>query len=149
MKFILPVLAAVATTALAGLILYPLVRLVFDHFFHLYLFTTPPPDSWKDDLVILVTCIMWILIATFTGGFVCSFLSEKKEDFSIFLFIVLSFLIAMIVSGGILLKDFDLLALVPIGAYIAGAYTGSFFGIKYKNRRASFKDNPPSPPDNL
>jgi hypothetical protein len=70
MKYILPVMAALAATALMGLVLYPIVSIVIDRFFHLYLFTKPPADRWKDDLIIWITIVLWFFIASGIGGFV-------------------------------------------------------------------------------
>lgn len=147
MKYVLPVLAALATTIIAGLLLYPLVRIVFDSFFHLYLFEKPPADSWKDDLIIGIAAVLWIFIASFAGGFVCSWLSEKKEDFSILLFITFSFIIFLILTKGAAFKEFDWGMLLLILAYAGGAILGNFSGIRYKKKKAKLKDIASSQPD--
>jgi hypothetical protein len=147
MKYVLPVLAELATTVIAGLILYPLVNIVFNNFFHLYLFTDPPADRWKDDLIIGITVFLWIFIASLGGGFACSILSEKKEDFSILLFITSSFIIFLILTKGAFLKDFDWMFLLLIIAFAGGAILGNFSGIRYKKKKAKLKDIASSRPD--
>jgi hypothetical protein len=136
-----------ATTIIAGLLLYPLVSIIFDNFFHLYLFSKPPADSWKDDLIIEITTVLWIFIASFAGGFVGSLLSEKKEDFSTLLFIISSFVIFLILTKWAVFKDFDWLFLLLIIAYASGAILGNFSGIRYKKKKAKLKDIASSPPD--
>jgi hypothetical protein len=145
MRFTLPLLAALASTIVAGLILLPVVNIVFDRFFHLYLFIEPPADRWKDDLIIWITIFFWFFIASGAGGFVCTLLSETKEDFSILLFLVISFIITTILSSGMIITDFEAIFLVPFFSFIGGTCTGGFLGVRYKKRKGRIKDTPPFP----
>jgi hypothetical protein len=147
MKYVLPVLASLATTIITGLLLYPLVYIVFDNFFHLYLFTKPPADSWKDDLIIGIAVVLWIFIASFAGGFVSSLLSKKKEDYSILLFITSSLIILLILTKGAALTEFDWMMLLLIIAYAGGAILGNLFGIRNKKKKERLKDIASSQPD--
>lgn len=146
MKFFLPVLAALAITVLTGLVLFPVVNVIFDSFFHLYLFSKPPENSWKDDLIIWITLFFWIFISSGAGGIVCSLLSKDKEDFSILLFLVLSFLIGLVFSKGEILTDFEVAMFIPFISFIAGAFTGGIWGTRYKKKKKKLKDIAPFPP---
>lgn len=148
MRFILPLSAAVATTIVAGFILLPFVNMLFNRFFHLYFFTNPPADRWKDDLLIWTSVFFWVFITSAAGGFVCTLLSETKEDFSILLFLVIVFVISVALSRGIIITDFDAILFVPLLSFITGACTGGYLGGRYKKRKARFKDKPPSLPGN-
>ncbi len=143
MKYILPLLGALATTILAGLILYPLVSLVFDQFFHLYLFSKPPADQWKNDLVIGAAVVAWFFIACGLGGYVCSLLTDTKEDFAILLYVVLFLVIATVVTRGEIVRDWNPFILVLLAAIIGGACTGNLIAIRMKRRK--LRNNPPSP----
>jgi len=149
MKHILPIIAALASTFVCGLLLFPLVSLVFNSFFHLYLFSSPPPDAWKDDMVIWVTLFLWLLISTTAGGFVCTRLAETKEDFAILLTIIISFLIGLLVSKGEILKG-SIAEIAPVFiAFIGGFSFGGILGIRYKKKKEQkiiLEDNPSSLP---
>jgi hypothetical protein len=136
MKYFLPVMAALATTILAGLILYPLVSIVFDYFFHLYLFTKPPADRWKDDLIIWITIALWFFIASGVGGFVCSYLTTKKEDLAILLFVIVAFLIAVLFSEGEIISDFAIELLIPFISFVGGACTGNYICVRKKKKNS-------------
>jgi hypothetical protein len=144
MKYILPVMAALAATALMGLVLYPIVSIVIDRFFHLYLFTKPPADRWKDDLIIWITIALWFFIASGIGGFVCSYLTPKKEGLPILLFIIAAFLIAVLLSEGEIISDFAIEILILFISFIGGACTGNYICIKKKKKKLT--NNPPSLP---
>ncbi len=144
MKLILPVSAALAATILDGLVLYPVVYLIFDNFFHLYLFTKPPADEWKNDLIIGIAVVFWFLIASGTGGFVCALLSEKKENFSVLLFLISSFIIALLFTKGAIIREFDEIMLLLFLSFIGGAVSGNILGIRHKKRKAKLKDTAPS-----
>jgi hypothetical protein len=125
----------VVCTLLAGLILFPLVSIIFDSFFHLYFFSKPPADKWKDDIILGATVVVWFLIASTSGGFVCSLISDTKEDFSILLFLVFSFILAFLFSEGKIFADKMLL--LPVLPYITGACLGGMLAIKHKKRKAN------------
>jgi hypothetical protein len=150
MKYVLPIIAALASTFICGLILFPLVKIIFDSFFHLYLFSTPPPDAWKDDIVIWIAALLWILIATTTGGFVCSILSISKEDFAILIAIIISFIIGVVISKGEILNG-RASEIAPVFlSFIAGFSLGGFLGVRYKRKKAQkaiSQDTPSSLPD--
>src|SRR5437762_13136536 len=120
MKYIFPAVTGLAVTFVAGIILFPLVYVIFDKFFELYLFSSPPPDAWKNNLIIAITLILWMFFSSFAGGFLCSFLAEEKEDFDIFLLILIVFSIGLIVSKGEIIKKWDPGLLVVYGSFLSG-----------------------------
>ena len=147
MKPALSALVGVATTILAGLLLLPIVMVVFDNFFQLYIFSDPPADAWKNDLIIWATLVIWFFIASAMGGFVSTLLSEKKEDFTIMLFIIFSFILTIIITWGGIIENIEKSFFVLILSFIGGACIGCFLGVRYKKKKAAFKDIPPSPFD--
>jgi hypothetical protein len=135
MKYIFPVASGLAATFLAGLILFPLVYVIFNNFFELYIFTTPPPDAWKNDLIIAITLILWIFFSSFAGGFFCSLVSEGKEDFHIFLLVLTVFIIGLIASHGAIVEEWDINLLFAYGSLLSGYILGGFVGLRYKKKK--------------
>lgn len=146
MKYLLPLAAALAVTLLAGLVLYPLVSLVFDKFFHLYLFSKPPPGKWKDDLIINITLLCWLFLAAGAGGFTGAWLTESREDFFVFLYIVLLFALGTLLTGGRIILDFDPFLLLLVAALAGGAITGTYAALKRKQKKLSNTAASPAEP---
>ncbi|MFM2338666.1 MAG: hypothetical protein RL115_1859 [Bacteroidota bacterium] len=91
-------------TALVALILFPIVWVIFNVFFELYFFAEPPKNAWINDVIIIITVLLWILAASGAGGYTASKYSERKEDFSVLIFLVFSFIILVLIYG---FKFFD------------------------------------------
>jgi prolipoprotein diacylglyceryltransferase len=73
MKNLIAVGLGLAAVALSGLILYPLVFLAFDKFFHIFEKGNP-----GDDFFLAATLILWAMISAFVGGWVASRLAVNK-----------------------------------------------------------------------
>ena len=76
---ILSVIAGVLSAIAVGAILWPLMQIVFEKHFHLYLFSSPPADARKNDLVIEIAFGAWFFIASLIGGFICTMISTKND----------------------------------------------------------------------
>lgn len=131
----LAVVAGVLAAIAAGAILFPLVQLVFDKFFHLYLFSTPPEGAWKDDLVLLITMILWLFISSAVGGFICTLISTDREQVYSLISSLACLTIFFIISE---IRVFEigswqswvLLLTIPFGNL-----TGSWIGSGFKRKR--------------
>ena len=131
MRYAFPASAGLLATLAAGLILFPFVYVIFDNFFELHFIT--PPTSSKSDLIIGVTLILWMLFSSFAGGFTCSLVAENKEDFHIFLLIIIAFIAGLLVSKGSIIEEWD--SLLPVyGSFIIGYVLGGVSGVLYKGK---------------
>src|SRR6185503_13815166 len=117
---------------LTRLILYPIVRIVFEKYFHLF-----DRENKTDDLIISINLILWIFIATLSGG-VDSYLMAKSNEWT---FIVLNtiviFSILTVLTNGAIFQDSSLDAIlaalmIPFG-YLTGGIAGSI--VKRKRRK--------------
>lgn len=124
------VLAAIAV----AFILLPLVNTVFDRFFEIY-FSTPPPDAWKKDLVILAAMVLWLFISSLTGGFVCTIISIDRELIYALISSLVCLTVLFVVSEGNIFEmrtwqSWVLLVTIPLGNL-----AGSWLGSKFKRNR--------------
>jgi hypothetical protein len=135
MKFTFPIFIGLAATFIAGLILFPFVFLVFDIFFELHIFSEPPPGAWVNDLIIFISLVLWFLLASIAGGAVCTIAAKQKEDFAVFLLIVITFTISYLVSNGEIVNGAIWEMIAFFSSFTIGYITGGFIGIWYKKRR--------------
>jgi hypothetical protein len=138
LRKITSVSAGVASAFLTALILWPLVKLIFDKFFHLYLFADPPQDAWKDDLIVQINFMLWFFISSFSGGIICSLFSPGKEWFYVTasLLIVIA-IITIITKASVFNEGMDswlIMLMIP-----PGFFTGMLFAKKIKAGRAKKK----------
>ena len=82
------VLAGSIIPFITGLIFYPIVRIIFDKYFHLF-----SEYNSKDDLIITITLILWVLLSAIVGGIVTTFIAKSHE----WLYSFLSFLVVLVV----------------------------------------------------
>ena len=139
---------------IAGLILFPLVFLIFDTFFELYVFSESPPDAWINNLTIGITIILWFLISSMAGGVTCTIIAQRKEDFTVFLLIVITFTISYLISQGEILNGKLWETVAVFISFITGYITGGFIGVRYKLKKSknvfhgttnNFSSQPDSP----
>jgi uncharacterized membrane-anchored protein len=128
-------------SAISALILSPIVFIVFNAFFELYIFTEPPKGAWINDAIIITTVLLWIFATSMAGGYICSKYSERKEDFSVFLFIVFSFTILLLVYGLHFLDDW--MMAIPIATFILGACIGNLLWLRKKKKTINNSSSPP------
>lgn len=129
------VVAGAAVTVIAGLLLFPILYLVFNSFFELHMFSEPPPNAWINDAVIMVTYFLWLLAASMAGGWACGFISKRKE-YANTLFLVEAVVVALIV---IYFRaenaQSDLLAMLGTTAVCAiGFFAGAALAVRRKKR---------------
>ncbi|MEN9548505.1 MAG: hypothetical protein RIR12_1096 [Bacteroidota bacterium] len=129
---VIAAILGVIAAAIAALILSPVVYIVFNAFFELYIFTEPPKGAWINDAIIITTVLLWIFAASMAGGYICSKYSERKEDFSILLFIIFSFIILLLVYGLHFLDEW--MMAIPIATFIIGARVGNLLWLRKKKR---------------
>ena len=142
-SFIAAILGLIAA-ALAALILFPIVWIIFNAFFDLYIFTKPPKGAWINDAIIIATVIHWIFAASMAGGYICSKYSERKEGFSIFLFLVLSFVILLLVYGFRFFDEWE--SAIPIATFIAGGCLGNLIALRRKKKLINTPQSPSDTP---
>ncbi|MEI9944511.1 MAG: hypothetical protein WDN26_09875 [Chitinophagaceae bacterium] len=131
----LAVIAGVIAAVGAGAILYPLVKIIFDEFFHLYLFSTPPSDVWKDDLIILFTMIIWLFIASAAGGFICTLISIDREQVYALISSLVCLTILYVIPQLRVFEPTDWQAWVLLITIPLGNSFGSWLGSKFKRKR--------------
>jgi uncharacterized membrane-anchored protein len=130
----LSIVAGVFTAIAVAFILLPLLNVAYNHFYESY-FSTPPPDAWKKDLVMLVTMTGWLFISSLTGGFVCTIISIDKEQVYALISSLVCLAVLFVVSEGNTFEmgkwqSWILLISIPLGNL-----SGSGLGSAYKRRR--------------
>jgi hypothetical protein len=132
----LSVIAGVLTAIAAGALLIPIVRILVDKFFNLYLFSTPPPDAWKNDLILVIILFAWLFIASLVGGFVCALVSINKDILHVLISSLVSIVLAFIASNGEIFIDKRLLPylLILLGIPL-GNLLGGWIGGRVKRKK--------------
>jgi O-antigen/teichoic acid export membrane protein len=113
------ILAGVA----AVFILLPLIEIIFGKFLHLYLFTTPPSDAWKDDLIVDIAIYLWAMCPSIVAGFVCTLVAQEKELTAVIISIVVIFIAAYLMTKGELFsweKETIIVQILVAVGYLAG-----------------------------
>ena len=135
-------LVGLVSSVVTSLILFPLVRIILNKYFHLYLFIAAPPDAWKDDMIVEVTVYLWVLIAFSAGGFFCALIARKGELWSVLVAIVFTFLIANISTKGHLLEANRMSIIIqflnPIGYLMGWRIALRYKQTKYKEPEPTF-----------
>ncbi len=122
-------LAGVAVAWLVGLMLWPLMLLAIDQFFHLDLFSNDSAGMSRDDMILLAIFMSWFFIACTCGGIVCSLEQPRKYNL---LACVICQLVILAVMVGIDIYSMNapepwlMLAMIP-----AGYFTGGWLGRKF------------------
>ena len=127
-------LVGLVTTIVISLIFYPLVRIILNKYLHFYFFTAPPPDAWKDDMIVEVTLYAWLLISFSGGGFVATSVARAKEFITTIILIIVTFLTANIVSKGHMFEA-DRLSIIVQLLNPIGYLTGWRIALQYKQRK--------------
>jgi len=131
---LLAVVAGIICTFLTGLILYPIVSIIFDKYFHL--FGYPEGNEQRDSLIILFTLIFWLFISSLSGGAICTLIAVTRKwrpiifcmSITIFVLIILT---RRDIFSNLLLESFLLILIIPLGFI-----TGYWLGKKIKAKRA-------------
>jgi hypothetical protein len=140
LKFGLSVIAGAGAAFIMALILYPIVRIIFDNFFHLFSGSDAPKNLWVDDLIVQLNFMLWFFISSASGGFVSAILSPFKE----WIFVTASMIIVIVVitiitDASVFIDGADawfIMMMIP-----AGFFTGLWVEKKWKARKAKNKIN--------
>lgn len=130
---ILSVIAGIAALFICGLVLYPLVQIIFDKYFQVYLGPSQPKDAYEKDLVVLATVILWVLVSSTTGGFVCSLIAITNEWLFISICIALLLLTFLILSRGQIIYSIE--SMISMLMIPAGFIIGRGIAMAIKARR--------------
>ena len=128
----LSVIFGVVAVFLCGLVLYPLVQLLFDKYFQIYLGPSRPKDAFEKNLVILITVMIWVMLSSITGGLVCAIIATKNEWTLISICALIIILIFTILSNGDIFQNIEsILSMLMIPF---GFISGRMIGMKLKAR---------------
>jgi hypothetical protein len=132
---ILALLGGIAAIFVTGLILYPIVKVIFDNYFEIY-FGDPPPGTSKKRLIISITTLLWLVISAMCGGLVTSLISPRKEYQCIWILMGILITIFLLIAAPNDFRQRDLpLAVLFTLLTTAGALWGGYFGIRYKKNK--------------
>ena len=137
-KQILSLLAGVAMAWVAGLLLWPLVDIGMENFFH-FDFGGENTGWTKEDLILMVIFMAWFFIASGCGGVACWLVHPQRM--MLLLCTVCQVIILVIIVGPELFsvetaEPWLLLFMIPAGYFTGGWLTG-----KYK-RKNNMKHEP-------
>jgi hypothetical protein len=130
-------------TFLIGLILSPMVSIVFDKYFHIF-----ETGGKYDDMIVAITLILWVLIASISGGITSTLLAKDTEWLYAFLSMVVVISVLVIISKGAIFGDLNTVlivafAMMPLG-FLFGKLIGSFIKNKRKAKIQKSISNTPS-----
>lgn len=89
----------------------------------------------ENDLVIFISLVLWFLLASVAGGAVCTMVAKQKEDFVVFLLIVITFTISYLVSNGEIVSGTIWEMITFFSSFTIGYITGGFIGVWYKKKK--------------
>ena len=124
---------------LCGLILWPLVQIIFDKFFRGYFGSPRWEDAWVNRLIIIITAMVWLLFSSITGGIVCSLIAVTKEWVFVIISVIIVLLVLTIISKGEIFYRPETESLLSILMIPMGFGIGLLIGIKIKARRQKKK----------
>lgn len=145
----LAIAAGIVATFLAGLVMYPLVTIVFENYFEMD-FSGGRALITRNDLILFFTILLWVLIAAITGGLVSAVISRGKEYHHAWIMtaILTGILLLLVLAD---LDSFDPISAIFFVAVVAmmaaGYHIGTKAGIRIKKRKA-VSNNSSSPPGN-
>ena len=76
LKNVLAVFAGLASITVTGLALYPLLSLIFEKHFHIF-----ESSTRTEDVIIISSSILFVLIPCFIGGWVTTLLASNRHLF--------------------------------------------------------------------
>ena len=131
----LSVFSGLIAAFLCGLLLWPLVQFMFDKFIDIYFVSPKQKDAWLNNLIVLLTAMIWLLLCSITGGIVCTLIALIKEWMFVVISIIIVVLVLTIISKGEIfykpeIESVVLMLMIPMGFGI-----GFLIGRKIKKRR--------------
>lgn len=127
-KQFLAVLAGVAMAWVAGLLLWPLVDIGMEKFFH-FDFGRENTGWTKDDFFLMAIFMAWFFIASGCGGVACSLVHPQRM--MLLLCTVCQIIILLFIVGPELFsvqtaEPWLLLLMIPAGYFLGGWLTGKY-----------------------
>jgi hypothetical protein len=121
----LPVISGVMSALGSAFLLLPLVRKVFEKFYHPYIFESSLSDAQNDALIIKITIAAWFFISASIGGYFCSLISKSSELIHILISslvsIALFFFLSKTEVSQVNISSFWFLILaIPLGNFFGG-----------------------------
>jgi hypothetical protein len=133
---ILSVIAGVLSAIAAGAILWPLMQIVFEKHFHLYLFNTLPADVRKNDLIIEIAFGAWFFIASLIGGFICTMISTKNDLAHVTVSAMVGVALFFFITDGEIFREKSLGSWMILLCIPVGFFAGELLGVRYKRKKA-------------
>jgi len=128
----LSVFSGLIAVFLCGLILWPVVQIIFDKFFRGYFGSE---DAWVNRLIIVITVMIWVLVSSITGGIVCTLVAVLKEWMCVIISVIIIFLALTIISKGEIFYRPETESVLSMLMIPLGFGIGLLIGIKIKVRR--------------
>lgn len=148
---LISVIAGTISSFLVALILFPIVRIIFDKYFHLFENVEYPQ---RDSLIISITLILWFFISSSVAGTLCTLIAKNKEWLYVFLSMFIVTLVLTIISKAEIFEEATFEGIVTLLMIPAGYIAGKLFGTLIKRNKAknkeeqiSLSDIPSSPSD--
>ncbi len=95
---VVAIIAGAISAFLTSLILWPIVKVIFENFFHL--FGEVSENAWKDDLIVSITIMLWFFISSLVGGVICTLFDANKGWGVLIISMALIILILIILTKG-------------------------------------------------
>jgi len=133
-KFLTATLTGIVITIIAGAILFPVVYVAFGPLFELYIFTSPPPNAWIKDVLLILIAYIWLFVAAAAGGWACAGVSKHDEySHALFLAVLWTVTVSLLYLYSASEEPFGMLILVIIVG-IAGYFIGTALRMRRKRK---------------
>ena len=136
---ILAIIGGAAASFLTGLILYPLMQLVADHFFEFDLFGEKKGLS-ANDIIFWGAILTWLFVAALAGGFACSMICRAFEKSHAFILSGILLLLQLFTIGGPETSSDLWTSLLVLAVGCLGFLSGTKIGIMKKKRRKNKRE---------
>jgi len=136
---LLAVFIGVLSTGIIALMLYPVVRFIFDKYFHFMGY--PRGNEQRDSLIILFTLILWFFVSSTIGGIVCTLFAKNNEWLCVSLNIITLLLLFIIITTGEIFEALDLEGVLILLMIPTGNIAGKFWGSMIKRKRKKNKED--------
>lgn len=133
---ILSVVAGVLAAIAAGAVLWPLINMIFDKYFHLHLFTESPAGAWKNDLVIGIAFGSWFFLSSLIGGFICTIISTRYDLANVTVSAMVGVALFFFISDGEIFREKSLGSWMILLCIPIGFFAGELAGVLYKRKKS-------------
>jgi len=133
------VFSGVLSAGLAALILYPIVSVLFDKYFHFMGY--PEGHEQRDGLIIAFTLALWFFISSMVGGMICTLIAKNNEWLYVFINMIVVVLILIIISEGAISVQPNLGGILILLMIPFGNMAGKLLGSMIKRKRTKKKED--------